>query len=614
MEKKVQPKKRKTVLPVQIESEPEESEDSQEEDSESEESDGDSQGEEESEPEDRQEDSKAQKEAAAAAKKSKKSTKSSTHHAIRKCVVGNGCNYEGPNLKRHLINIHVKRKHIENNQVERYLALGMDNTSNRGPPRKTKAGKKMKGRWKHWCPQPHCHYLGPYLPEHLQNKHQMKPGSSIYKTSLKIAVRFKGLKEELEQDMGKTSPPAPQTPPSFADSDEDAVPPSPRYVTCKVSGKSKVSVPVPSAAKHGQSEKSSTDDDVVPPTPTKVTKKVSRTSKVSAPAPSAAEHGQSEQSSGEPSEVNPSDDDDSEYPMAEDYFKEKNPKSNRHKWLRNFYRYLFTPAAGFHKERNRLQHACQVKCLLEESDPDGDDIAFLAQEEGSKLWVDWVIPNLKKKKPGTLKSYLTSFELFLEYVTKKGSWPHLPKLDTEVFNQLFDLGNSLKKWRQCITKETSSEKWDRYLDESQHLLTTTDVDYMLTSKPAVDGRAALVAADQADDIASLSIAQYVEAHDFLIVTLTRAVGTRPSALENATLKMFENAKWDDQKLRKVMLVSSHKRQEDRPAPIPMSADTEYLLKIFITKLRPLVTEEEGPSSKIFLKADGAPFQKGTIGR
>ena len=49
-------------------------------------------------------------------------------------------------------------------------------------------------------------------------------------------------------------------------------------------------------------------------------------------------------------------------------------------------------------------------------------------------------------------------------------------------------------------------------------------------------------ADQADDITSLSMAQYIEARDFLIVTLTRAVGTRPSALENAMFKMFENAK------------------------------------------------------------------------
>lgn len=63
-----------------------------------------------------------------------------------------------------------------------------------------------------------------------------------------------------------------------------------------------------------------------------------------------------------------------------------------------------------------------------------------------------------------------------------------------------------------------------------------------------------------------------------------------------------------------MLVSSHKREEDGPAPIPMSPVTEYLMTIFIEKLRPLVNEDTSPNSKIFLKNDGAPFQKRTIGR
>lgn len=63
-----------------------------------------------------------------------------------------------------------------------------------------------------------------------------------------------------------------------------------------------------------------------------------------------------------------------------------------------------------------------------------------------------------------------------------------------------------------------------------------------------------------------------------------------------------------------MLVSSQKGEEDGPAPIPMSLDTEYLMNVFIDKLRPLVTENTSAKSKIFLKNDGTPFQKGTIGR
>ena len=232
--------------------------------------------------------------------------------------------------------------------------------------------------------------------------------------------------------------------------------------------------------------------------------------------------------------------------MTEDNFKEKDPKSNRHKWMCFFYWYLFTPLSGFHKQKNRLPHACQVKRSLDETDAHGDDIVFLA-EEGSRAWVDWVILSLRKKKPGTLKSYLTSFEIFLEYVTKKGKRSHLPQLDVEVSNQLFDLCNTLKKWRRCITKETASHKWDRYLDESDKLLTSAEVEDILSSKPAVDGRAALVVADEAESVQDLTFKQYCQARDLLIMTLTRTVGTRPAPLENATLQQFQRTRWDEKK-------------------------------------------------------------------
>ena len=106
---------------------------------------------------------------------------------------------------------------------------------------------------------------------------------------------------------------------------------------------------------------------------------------------------------------------------------------------------------------------------------------------------------MKTKKPGTLTSYLTSLELFQEYVSKKGKWPYLPELDANVKNVLFNLSVSLKKWRHCITKETSSEKWDRYLNESEHLLTSEEAEDILNSKPAVDGRQALLEADKTDN-------------------------------------------------------------------------------------------------------------------
>ena len=36
------------------------------------------------------------------------------------------------------------------------------------------------------------------------------------------------------------------------------------------------------------------------------------------------------------------------------------------------------------------------------------------------------------------------------------------------------------------------------------------------------------------------------------------------------------------------------------------------MEVFVKKCRPLATEDESNSGRIFLKSDGTPFQKGTI--
>ena len=121
-----------------------------------------------------------------------------SHHIDRKCMVSSGyCGYVGPNLKRHLQNVHYQKGHITEQDVDKYFALGLDPKKTRGPKHTTRGGKTIKGRWKHWCPEIACNYLGCYLPEHLQNKHRMKPGSAVYKLSLKVARRYQGLEEEL---------------------------------------------------------------------------------------------------------------------------------------------------------------------------------------------------------------------------------------------------------------------------------------------------------------------------------------------------------------------------------------------------------------------------------
>ena len=142
--KEVRLKKRKKVV-VKVEEEqrdtpaiavehPEESEEIEE----SEESKESEESEESEDNADKPEDSKAEETPAANTKP--RQMPSLSHHVNRKCVVGHHCLYEGPNLKRHLRNVHVKNAHIEDRQVERYFALGLRSHNIRGPPEKTKSG------------------------------------------------------------------------------------------------------------------------------------------------------------------------------------------------------------------------------------------------------------------------------------------------------------------------------------------------------------------------------------------------------------------------------------------------------------------------------------------
>lgn len=76
-----------------------------------------------------------------------------SHHLARKCLVGKGCVYYGPNLKRHLRYVHLKKNEISEQVIGCFFHMGVNPKKTRGPPRKTKPGKKSKGRWRRWCPQ-----------------------------------------------------------------------------------------------------------------------------------------------------------------------------------------------------------------------------------------------------------------------------------------------------------------------------------------------------------------------------------------------------------------------------------------------------------------------------
>lgn len=107
---------------------------------------------------------------------------------------------------------------------------------------------------------------------------------------------------------------------------------------------------------------------------------------------------------------------------------------------------LNKPDLGRKESRNRLQHTSHVRKILEDLEPNGTNIDVLSGDEGNIVWTDWVDPKMESLRAGTIRSYLGSYEMFLDFVTQERVRAGVvPELDTDVA-KIFR--NTVKKLKQ----------------------------------------------------------------------------------------------------------------------------------------------------------------------
>lgn len=308
-------------------------------------------------------------------------------------------------------------------------------------------------------------------------------------------------------------------------------------------------------------------------------------------------------------EYDTDEDDSHKKETSEEYFTNKRYKSHRHRWLVGFYEYLARPSAGNKKDNIRLQHASQMRMLLEFIDPNGDDITCLTEDQGDAVWKRWVRPMLdgKNKKPGTVVSYLTSYEKFLTYVTNERYSRFGPPLH-EDFKKVFTIVLSeIKGWRSTVDSQTQDVQNQRYLDETEGLLTAEELIQLKSSRPFTEAEKIV---RQAEAGKELSQKEFTNARDMLIARFAIDAATRPGPLNNATLADYEAAEVYDGV--KVMLVAKHKRAKDGPAILPMLPDLQQFMDTYVHKIRPKFANKD--EAKLFVTIEGKGFKEGTIGR
>ena len=601
-------------------------------------------------------------------KEQKQTPRKRLHHKFAKCRVGD-CQYYGVNLKRHL-QVHVKKGEITQAEIPRLTAIMVQGAKKRGP-RKSDANKEVtrRGRIKKWCPVADCNSVTTYISKHLRGVHKMKKGSKELEVMLRAAKPYSGLDElepdtssseaEIEVDTSAEKIPAEamEVESTSTKSDESADAVSSSHKTAKSADESSCKAAksadasswktaksaTASSSKTAQSgdasssscktaksadassskraksadassskrDKSADASSSCRKTPQSADTPSGKTAKPAALSSSSEEQSDDDEAyKQETAEHSSSSSDESSSPSIKAYLNARRYRDSRHKWLCGFYNYLSLPDAGFKKESTRMQHARQIAMLLDFLDPDGGDITSIAADNGDAVWIRWVQPALKNKSkaPGTIISYLTSLEKFLTYVTStKYDVRLMPPLHS-TFKQAFaDLIPALKGWRSTVDNATQSQQLQRHIDEADELLTPEDIQRLKQSRPYTEGIKLIIQAGQGK---RLNVREFAEARDLLLGRLTLATGTRPGALNNATVNDYEKAK--SEKGKRIMLVAKHKRSKDGPAILGMDAELQKLMSIYVREIRPSVAQPE--EDKLFVKDDGKGFPENTIGK
>lgn len=515
------------------------------------------------------------------------STATRSHHPRVKCRMP-GCKVVVGDIKRHVLT-HAKKQEIEDDDVLRAVAIMKVGKKNRGARLTSKKCPEGRpGRLKKWCPASNCFFISPQINVHLKSSHKIKPGTALYNNMLKDARVYTGL-QELQVLL--------RTPPPVAAPLSLLVPAAtPDSASASASASASVSASVPLAA------------------PVVATAAMSALASTSENKEQHDSH-DSEESSYEPGDESSDGASESEESQPaklkkQEYYSATTYESNRHQWLCGYFRYLQLPDAGYKKLANRLQHVGQMRNLLEALDPAGKDITVLAEDDGDAVWLKWVHPHLTDhtKAPGTIISYLTSFEKFLKFVTsKKYNRKEMPPLHGNHEDIFWETIPALKGWRATVDNETQDIQHRGHLRECDSMLTPQDIKKLQESKPYAAGMKALMKAKQGE---TLSLPEFSEARDLLLVKLSLLVGSRPGPLENVNLEDYHSAKESGE--NKIMLVPKHKRSKAGPASLGMDKELQELMEIYVTKLRPQIAEEG--EDKLFVKKNGSAFERNTIRR
>ena len=274
--------------------------------------------------------------------------------------------------------------------------------------------------------------------------------------------------------------------------------------------------------------------------------------------------------------------------------------------LEKFKTHLESIDGGLRSEDTAVQHTRQIGQIISEHGLEiFQDIGPL-MEKGGYLHKNWKEPELTGRREwrvGTVKSYLYSIRLFLNFFLL---------IKEHVSEERCNAGlQRITSWLTSLNRESKVRRQDLHVEEASKLLTSDEIASFYQSVSHKQALANFRSLKNTCDAIDIDYATVSALRNDLILWLLFENGPRSGAVLNATVAEFQSATETPNEW--VISVKEHKTYAHHgPCYLVLSQDLYECLHTWVHVIRPVLLEKVSPDERkanIFLNYNGKALDK-----
>ena len=306
------------------------------------------------------------------------------------------------------------------------------------------------------------------------------------------------------------------------------------------------------------------------------------------------------------------DEDENSFRTLQEYYRQGKGNSVKDTLLIMFCDYLQNIIGGCKSEKMAILHAQNVRRVLTCLDPKSQDtsVESLVENGGVELWKKWAKPNLeaKKMRPGTVRSYLTSINKFLNFIVDhtEHQVEGTPRIDASTMAKIEKIIPRIVAMGASVNKLYAHERWEQVLEDQVNAINPEDTNNMIDTEEAQRAISYL----QKSATVTPNEKQFLAIRNFLMARIQLENGQRPGPIEEARVRDFQRMRKEGNKY--IMHVPRHKTSRLGPAPLTMSENLKSNLDMYLHHVRPFFAAKN--EEAIFVKKNGIGITPGRGGQ